>query len=65
MSDKKLPCDECNSTYLDANKKRRCKLYKHQTAEYCAQESCVDNGHYYPKIKDSVPNRTPKFDIFE
>ena len=66
MSDKKLECDNCDTTYLDEKGDRRCARHKHKTEGYYAEDICVEGGYYYPKGKepDAKPDRTASFDIF-
>lgn len=37
MSDKKLECDNCDTTYLDEKGAKRCARYKHKTEGYYAE----------------------------
>lgn len=63
---KKLPCNECHSTYLDANKERRCEKHRGRTDGQSAEETCMEQGFYYSRgeSKDAKPDRTASFDIF-
>ena len=67
MSDKKLECDKCDSTYLDEKQNRRCERHKHKTSGYYAEDICIEDGYYYPKdtAPETKPDRAPSFDIFE
>lgn len=62
----KLPCDECDNTYKDANGILRCAMSKARTEGYFAADTCLERHYYYPKSAKPVGvDRTLKFDIFE
>ena len=53
MSDKKLPCDNCYSTYKDEKQCLRCEPHKHKTEGYFAEEICLEKGYYYPPQEEN------------